>query len=105
MAYLVIYGFASIIAWQVITGDQSKGSVLLLYVGSILVAGVSTVIPLFHILSAFTSSDTPSPLAVTITCPQCGNEQAHNLGEVRCEKFRSVFVVKIAAVGNIKSNS
>ena len=105
LAYLVIYGLASIIAWMVIDENSSTEAFQFLGVVSILVGSVSILIPIFQKFSASVSDDTQPPLAVRITCPQCGNEQTHTLGEITCEKCRSVFVIKILRVGNIKTES
>jgi uncharacterized membrane protein HdeD (DUF308 family) len=102
LAYLAIYGLASIIVWMII--DENPGTEAFQFLGvvSILVGSVSILIPIFQKFSASDDETQPSS-AVKVTCPQCGNEQTHTLGEITCEKCQSVFVIKILRVGNIKT--
>ncbi|MBI1793785.1 MAG: hypothetical protein HYR70_06300 [Chloroflexi bacterium] len=105
LAYLVIYGLATIITWMIVDENSSTEAFQFLGVVSILVGGVSILIPIFQKFSAFISDDASSAKAVKIICPQCGNEQANTLGEITCEKCQSVFIVKILRVGSLKAES
>ena len=105
LAYLVIYGLASIIVWMIIDENLSTEAFQFLGVISILVGSVSILIPIFQKFSASVDDDAQLSLAVKVTCPQCGDEQMHTLGEITSEKSQSVFVIKILRVGNIKTES
>jgi predicted RNA-binding Zn-ribbon protein involved in translation (DUF1610 family) len=105
LAYLFVYGLATIITWMIVDENSNTEAFQLLGVVSIAVGGISILIPIFQKFSASSSDETPSPKAVQILCPQCGNEQINTLGEITCEKCQSVFIVKILQVGNIKMES
>jgi hypothetical protein len=105
VAYLAIYGLATIITWMIVYENSSTEAFQFLGVVSILVGSVSILIPIFQKFSASISDDISSAKAIKIICPQCGNEQVNSLGEITCEKCQSVFVVKILRVGNFKTES
>ncbi len=101
-AYLIIYGLASIIAWIVFFGRVSEGVYRFLGVFSILAGSVSILIPIFQRFSASGGNNVQTPSEVKVLCPHCGNEQTHTLGEITCEKCKSVFVVRMVRLGRIK---
>ena len=105
LAYLFIYGLATIITWMIVDENADTGAFQLLGIVSILVGGISILIPIFQKFSASVRDETPLAKAVKIFCPQCGHEQVHTLGEITCEKCQSVFVVKILQVGNLSVES
>ena len=100
LAYLFIYGLATTIVWMIADEDFSDGVFRFLGVVSILVGGISILIPIFQKFSSPISDDTLSTEKVRVICPRCGNEQTNKLGEITCEKCQSVFMVKILQVGN-----
>lgn len=102
LAYLAIYGLATIITWMIVEKNPSTGAFQFLGMVSILVGSVSILIPIFQKFSTSIIDDVSSAKAIKIICPQCGNEQVNSLGEITCEKCQSVFVVKILRVGSVR---
>lgn len=96
--YLLIYGLAYIliaIVWggADLTGDTAR----LLGVVAVAVAGVTTLVPVFHLLSrphlsseASRVSDSPK-----IFCPTCGSQTRSGSDEVKCASCGTIFRYKV----------
>ncbi len=96
--YLLVYGLACILI-AIVWGEANLAAdtARLLGVVAVAVAGVTTLVPVFHLLSrshlpAEVSRVSDSP---KIFCPTCGSQTESGSGEVKCASCGTVFRYKV----------